>query len=618
LSRKAVGKVQGIVVIVVLLVAIAAGAYYYSTRTTPTQSSTASSTSQQPTSLVVEEESQPDSMDPAVTYTTPGWEIVEQVYQGLLAPNGTSYTTFVGDLAQNWTVSSDGMTYTFYLRPGVTFSNGDPFNAYAEWFSIYRTLVMNQAPAWILGQNLGTTNGTGFNVTDSMLNSINYTNPSSKDLSYMTYPNQSVQVISPNELVLHLGYGYNGNVPYSAFLATLITPMAMAVDPIVVQANGGIVGGQPNNYMETHALGTSFYKLQSWVQGQSITLVKNQNYWGASVPTSDLNEAIQPAIVDTINFYYKDTSAMIADLKSNAAQMIIAPATQYSVLNHAAGITANIMPIVFGSSESIIFVYMDPYAFPPFQDVRVRQAISYAIDYKSIIHSVYDDLATQWIGPVPPGFPEYNASTSGLQPYSYDPTMAASLLAQAGYKSSLPNGTALNPTGKAFPSVNFLYDADNSPQSQAAQIIASELQVVGITITLSPLTFKQYANVIYSSQNVNSTSYPFGISYYSEDYTAAIDYVTAFTTTGQVGFSGFMNQTVSGWTVSAASALDEGTIIQNFQQITRAMYYDYTDIWLVVPDFMAANSSNVVGMIPNPAGSGMGYFMFYNTVQYSL
>jgi ABC-type transport system substrate-binding protein len=93
--------------------------------------------------------------------------------------------------------------------------------------------------------------------------------------------------------------------------------------------------------------------------------------------------------------------------------------------------------------------------------------------------------------------------------------------------------------------------------------------------------------------------------------------VTDITTAGQIGFSGFMNQTVAGWTVAAASSMNENDVIQNFQQITRAMYYDYTDIWLFVPYFMAANRSNIVGMIPNPAGSGMAYFMFYNTIHYS-
>src|SRR5208283_3606980 len=272
----------------------------------------------------------PDSMDPAVTYVTPGWEIVEQVYQGLLAPQGTSYATYESVLAQNWTVSPDGMTYTFFLRPNVAFSNGDTFNAYVMWFSIYRTLVMNQGPAWILGQNLAPGNGMNFNITDKILNSINYVNPNSTDLGYMSYANQSVQVVQPNELVIHLGYGYNGQAPYSAFLATFITPMAMAVDPKVVEANGGVVSGQPNNYMETNALGTGFYELQSWVQGQSVTLVRNQNYWGANVSASQLNEAIQPAILDTISIYYKAASAMIADLQSNSAQMIIAPSTQYS------------------------------------------------------------------------------------------------------------------------------------------------------------------------------------------------------------------------------------------------------------------------------------------------
>ena len=613
LGRAAIGKMQGILVIVVLLLVIAGGVYFYSSN----RPGTPSTTTQAPTTLVVEEESQPDSMDPAVSYATSGWEVVEQVYQGLLAPNGQSYTTYVGVLAQDWTVSADGMTYTFTLRPGVTFSNGDPFNAFVMWFSIYRTLVMNQGPAWILGQNLGASNGAGFNITDSILNSINYTSPSPRDLNYMTYPNQSVQVIGPNQLIMHLGYGYNGQLPYSSFLATLSTPTAYAVDPIVVEANGGVLADQPNNWMETNAVGTSFYKLQSWIQGQSVTLVKNQNYWGANVPASEENSAIQPAIINTVNLYYKPTSTMVADLKSGFAQIIVAPTSQHGVLSQIQGVSVSVLPPVFGSAQGVHFLYMDPYAFQPFQDVRVREAIANAIDYKSIIHTVFNDQATQWIGPVPPGFPYYNESTTGLQPYQFDPAMAANLLAQAGYKATLPDGTKLNPGGKTFPAVNFLYDADSSTEGQTAEIIATELGSIGITVTLTPLTFKQYANVITSTSDASTTPYPFGISFYSEDYTASIDYVSAITTTPQIGFSAYSNDTVAGWTTAAASALDENTVISNFSQITKAMYYDYTDIWLYVPYFMTANKSNVVGMIPNPAGSGAAYFMFYNTVHYS-
>jgi peptide/nickel transport system substrate-binding protein len=265
-------------VVVILIVIISASTYIANV---PRQSQVKSS-------LVVEEAEQPDSLDPAVTYQTSGWEIVDQVYQGLVAPNESSVTSYVGQLASAWTVSSDGMTYTFNLRNGVTFSNGDPFNAYVMWFSLYRTIIMNQAPAWIRTQNLAGGDGMTFNVTDRLLNSINYTNPSTIDLGYMENPSQSIQVVSPYQLIIRLGYGTNGNSTYSSFLATLTTPMAMAVDPSVVIAHGGVVAGQPDSWTGMNMVGTGFYTLRSWIQGQSVSLQKNSAYWATSVSASDL------------------------------------------------------------------------------------------------------------------------------------------------------------------------------------------------------------------------------------------------------------------------------------------------------------------------------------------
>jgi peptide/nickel transport system substrate-binding protein len=186
----------GIVVIVVVLIA-SVGVYYgfiANGGKSSTSTTSRSTTGPTRTSLQVDEPTEPDTLDPAVTYETSGWEVVEQIYQGLITMNGTSYTTYEGVLAKSWVVSSDGLNYTFNLRHGVTFSNGDPFNAYVMWYSVYRTIVMNQAPSWILEQNLAAGNGLTFNVTDSMLNSINYFNPSTANLSVMTRPDQSVMV----------------------------------------------------------------------------------------------------------------------------------------------------------------------------------------------------------------------------------------------------------------------------------------------------------------------------------------------------------------------------------------------------------------------------------------
>lgn len=584
--------------------------------TSPPSSVASSSTSSVPNSLVVDEGQQPDSLDPAVTYETPGWEIVDQIYQGLVAPNGESVTSYVGVLAKNWSVSSDGMTYTFTLRQGVTFSNGNPFNAYVMWFSIYRTILMNQAPEFILGQNLAASNGVNFTVTNTTLASINYSTPSASNLSVMEYPAQSVQVLGEYKIAFHLGYGYNGATPFNSFLATLTTPMAMAVDPIVVMEHGGVATNNTNSWMETHAVGTSFYTLENWINGQSVTLVKNPNYWANSLPASELNYAIQPAIIQTITIYYKSATARLADLKSGAAQIVELPSNDYSTAKGIAGVDASILPVQFGSSEGAYYIFMDPQSFPAFNNTLVREAVAYGIDYQGIISSVFQNLAVTWVGPIPPGFPYYNQSTAGLSPYSYNPVRAAQLLAQAGYRATYPNGTVLNPGGQKFPSVSFLYTTDSSTETEVAQDVATELNQIGFNVVPSGLTVQQYDYIIYSSVSPNDT-YSFGLTYYSEDYTASIDYVTALTENGYIGFSGYYNSTVINWTVLAGSSLDNATVASAFANITRAMYYSYTDIWAYVPLFISAHDSDVTGMIPNAAGSGAGYFLFYNTVHYT-
>ena len=623
-ARRGVSRTVTVLAIIIVLAVAGIGVYAAglgsgngsttSSSTTSTTTTTTSSAAAR-SSIVVEEGLQPDSMDPAVTYQTPGWEVVNQVYQGLVSYNGTSATTFLPVLAQSWVESPSGLNYTFTLRHGVTFSNGDPFNAYVEWYSVYRTLVMNQAPAFILGQNLVPGNGVTFNITDAALNSINYANPSPANLTYMKGAEQSVQVIDQYTISFNLGYGYNGPSPYNAFLQTLTTPMAMAVDPAVVKANGGVVAGTPNSWMETNAVGTGFYTLQSWVQGQSVKMVKNTAYWGASLAASELNDAIRPAILDTVIIYYKTTSARIADLQSGAAQIIEAPVSNYAAVKAISGVTVTKLPIAFGSAADTYYVYMDPVAFPAFNSTLVRQAVTQAIDYKSLLHAVLNDQGVQWVGPVPLGFPLYNETTQGIAPYSYDPVAAAHALANAGYQATLPDGTQLNPGGAKFPATDFMYDSDSPTQTLSAQIIQGDLKSIGMDLTLAPLASAQYFAVTALSGDSNTT-YPIGINYYTEDYSATIDYVSALTTY-LVGTSAYSNSTVLNWVVTASTSADQATVVRALQNITMAMYSSYTDAWLFVPYQLSINQNNVVGMVPNLQGSGAGYFLYYNIVHYS-
>jgi len=69
--------------------------------------------------------------------------------------------------------------------------------------------------------------------------------------------------------------------------------------------------------------------------------------------------------------------------------------------------------------------------------------------------------------------------------------------------------------------------------------------------------------------------------------------------------------------LNASTSFNSATVISSFSNITRSMYGNYTDIWLYVADEMTVNQNGITGMIPDPAGSGAGYFLYFNTVRFS-
>src|SRR5580658_145126 len=316
-----------VVVIVVIVVVGGIGAYY-----ALQHSATSNCGPSQTKYICIDQAEIPDSLDPAVTFSTPGWAAVQQVYQGLVNYNGSQVTGFTGVLASNWTVTSNynGVTgtnistYTFTLRPGVVFSNGDPYNAFVQWYSLYRSLLLAQGPQFILEENFYSTNYTPSSplnyyspaATDQAanttlandLNTWDFANPTPSEAAQMELPNQSFQVVNDESIALNLGYGYLAS-NYTYLLASISAPNSYAVDPAWVDAHGGVTIGQPNSYLASNTLGTGPYVMNGYngVGGGGYTLTPSSNYWGASAfATQPWNNNLQPANT-SIEVIFQDT-----------------------------------------------------------------------------------------------------------------------------------------------------------------------------------------------------------------------------------------------------------------------------------------------------------------------
>lgn len=121
---------------------------------TPTASST--SPIQNPDTIVQEIINPPDLLDPGVEYLIPGTSITQNVYEQLLYFHGSAADQVIPWLAQSYDVSSDGLTYTFHLRNGITFTDGTSFDANAVYYSVMRVMLIDDSngPGWALLQIL--------------------------------------------------------------------------------------------------------------------------------------------------------------------------------------------------------------------------------------------------------------------------------------------------------------------------------------------------------------------------------------------------------------------------------------------------------------------------------
>jgi len=609
-----------LVVVVVVLILVVSGVAVYYALTRP-QACTLQSTDP----LIFDQPETPDTLDPHVTFSTPGWGIVQQVYQSMVNYNGTGYTSFVPWLARSWSVSADGFNYTFVLRQDAHFSNGHAFNAYVMWFSLYRAIVMNQAGSFILQENFwlpgldyyadanDSANATAWMIVN--LNTFDFQNPTGAQLAVMQDGNNSFEVVDRYTIILHMGYGYLGPVPYAYLLPAIAGPIASAVDPQVVQANGG-VAADVNPWMASHMVGTGPYALQNYDPATGYLLRPDPNYWGRNASLLEpLNNIIQPGKASIqINFQTSGATA-VQDIKSGAVAGVsfayVGP-SQVDSLKAAACVDVRLLDIVYGSTAGAWWIYMNQQT-DPFTDIHVRKAVVHAINYQEIIANAFKGYAQRWVGPVPPGYEYYNPA--GLQPYSYDLTLAMAEMNLSAWP--LPGG---------YPNqINYMY-INLGDWEQVALILQSNLAKIGIRLRVVGLPNidalyteqgRDDAGNCISQSTFSGGPFPIGQEFYTSDYISPDDW----TQNNAISYgsandcmAGYYNTTMDDLVIAAAGETDPTTLRQYYTDITQLMYDNYTVAWLVVPDQFQIVSNQLQGYVTNPMGAALPFVVVQNTM----
>jgi peptide/nickel transport system substrate-binding protein len=362
--------------------------------------------------------------------------LYSNVFEGLT--RFMSDGSVVPGLAESWTISEDGTTYTFMLHDGVTFHDGTTMDAEDVKFTLDRARAEDSA-----------------NAQKALFAGID-----------------TVTVIDPLTVEVKL------STPDGNFLFNMAWGDAVIVAPESIDT------------ITQMPIGTGAFKFDQWVQGDRIELSRNPKYWGTA-------PALEKA---TFKFISDPTAAFAAMMAQDIYAFAGFPAPENLPQFEA----DPRFQVLVGSTEGETILAMNN-KLPPLDDVRVREAVTHAIDRQAIIDGAMFGLGT----PIGTHFAPHNPDYVDLTAQSaYDPEKSKALLAEAGYPDGFTTTLKLPPPSYA---------------RRGGEIIASQLREVGIQTEITNLEWAQWLEEVFRGKDFGMTivshTEPFDIGIYARpDY----------------------------------------------------------------------------------------------------
>jgi peptide/nickel transport system substrate-binding protein len=467
----------------------------------------------------------PETLDPALDYETAGGEIVSNVYETLVWYNKDKAADFIPQLAESWTVSPDGKTYTFKIRTGVKFHNGDVLTPDDVAFTFQRGLLQGgtASPQWLLTEPFL---GVGMDDVSLLVdpNGGLYDDQEkmkAADAATLKAACDKVQgaIVADDTagtVTMTLAQ------PWGPFLATIANNWGSIMDKKWVADNKGWDGScdtwqnfyavtSENDPFTSITNGTGPYKLDHWTKGEEIVLVSNPDYWRTTPaweggPTGPAK--LSRVVIKNVNefgtrfamFQAGDADSLVVGSQADYTQVdpFVGEECDYNATTGGfdackpvgdgsgpfrvyKGFPQVIHTDVFfnyaiatpdGSNNYIGSGKLDGNGIPAdfFNDEHVRKAFNYCFDWDTFIKDVMVGEGVQTLTIPVAGMPGFDLNAPH---YTYDAAKCTDEFKASTLKSK--DGKSLWDTGFRFQAI---YNQGNTSRQSVAEILAADLSSV--------------------------------------------------------------------------------------------------------------------------------------------
>ena len=486
--------------------------------------------------LVIARDMDTNSTDPSRAYCDTCQIFMTAIYETLITLDPADPNTQIPRLATKWEANADNTVFTFTLNPDAKFADGSAVEPKDVKWSWERLANVKGSASYLMA---------GFKSVDT-----------------------------PDATTVVVTFG----APNSAFLPIVAAGYMGIVNSDVATENGASAGadaatadkGEP--WFLKNSAGSGPYALESYTQGDSLILKRNDAYWGARKP-----------VFPRITFkQVKDSASQLQQLQQGDADIAMQLSVDsLSQLDGNDKVTTNIV-----DSYNYVYIALSPGAVgaEEMKDVNVRKAIGMAIDYPGAIDALVAGKGKTQASPIPNGF----LGSKGLPLPTYDLATAQEMLKAAGKEG----GFSLDAT---YPKVN-VYGVDFDLMMQKVQ---QDLKKVKIDLKLTPVEFPQWAD------KINKQGIPVTAVYFAPDHSDSSQYVQYFGAIPDSSWAGragggsagkpLLNDAeVTG--LAAALAASGDAKAKAYTDLGQAMIDDAVIFPIVNPQLVLAHASDITGM----------------------